>query len=277
MLLKESRITNLMRKSNVTIKAVRHWRNCGFTALFALWAGAVTAAQFPVSDAQGLQNALTLAAVNGEDDVITLAAGYYAGNFNFNSAESGSLTIQGAAGTTNSDITIDGGGGGRDLNLVCTANAAITVRGITFSRNCAGNAALRIATGTGTGADVVVEDCRFISPPATSGAGLEIASSKSATINRCSVIGVSGGGGNGMTVTTGNATLQNCTFATNNSYGLTMSMSGNFTIQDCQFVSQAYGMAISGGSTQQCANALSLEPEEVEVPALMVFPEMCLC
>ena len=247
MLLKKSRTTNLMKNFSLTIKTVWHWRCCCFTAFFALWTGAVTAAQFPVSDAQGLQNALTLAAINGEDDVITLAAGYYAGNFNFNSAASSSLTIQGAAGTTNTDITIDGAGGGRDLNLACTANAAITVRDITFSRNCAGNAALRIATGTGTGADVVVEDCRFISPPGTSGAGLEIASSKSATINRCSAVGVSGGGGNGMTVTTGNATVQNCTFATNNNYGLTVAVQVDFTIQNCQFFAQDYGLTITGG------------------------------
>jgi hypothetical protein len=225
-------------------RIVVNWSRC-LAAGLGLWAGAVSAAEFPVTDAQGLQNALTLAAVNGEDDVITLAAGYYAGNFNFNSAESGSLTIQGATGTTNTDITIDGAGGGRDLNLACTANAAITVRGITFSRNCAGNAALRIATGTGIGADVVVEDCRFISPPATTGVGLEIASSKSATINRCSAIGVSGGGGNGMTVTTGNAIVQNCTFATNSSYGLTMSLQGDLTIADSQFIGQMRGMDVT--------------------------------
>ena len=89
--------------------------------LFGSWAGCLWAAQFPVTDAQGLQNALPLAAVNGQADAITLAAGYFAGNLNFQSALSGSLTIQGAAGTTNTDITIDGADGGRDLNLACTA------------------------------------------------------------------------------------------------------------------------------------------------------------
>lgn len=44
------------------------------------------AVDFHVATAQDLQNALTLAAANGSDNNLYLAAGYYTGNFNFNSA-----------------------------------------------------------------------------------------------------------------------------------------------------------------------------------------------
>jgi len=50
------------------------------------------AVDFHVATAQELQNALTLAAANGADDIIYLTNGYYIGNFNFNSAEARSLT-----------------------------------------------------------------------------------------------------------------------------------------------------------------------------------------
>ncbi len=66
----------------------------GLAALLTL-PGAVRAVDFHVTTAQELQNALTLAAANGADDTLYLAAGYYTGNFNFNSIENRSLVLQG--------------------------------------------------------------------------------------------------------------------------------------------------------------------------------------
>ena len=69
-------------------------------------------AEFHVSTAQQLQNALTVAASNGADDNIYLTNGYYQGNFNFKSTEPNNLTLSPEPGLTNTDITIDGGGVG---------------------------------------------------------------------------------------------------------------------------------------------------------------------
>ena len=102
-----------------------------------LSAGAARGTDFHIATAQDLQNALTLAAANGADDLLYLTNGYYVGNFNFNSAEARNLTLLPEPGLTNTDITLDGAGGGRALNLSSSASTnTITVQGITFLRNC---------------------------------------------------------------------------------------------------------------------------------------------
>ncbi len=168
---------------------------------------------FHVANGQALQNALTTAAANGADDVIYLAAGYYGGNFNFNSAEARSLTLQGEPGTTNTQITVDGTGTGISLSLSCSSDANFTIQGITFVRN--GNTGLHVATGTG--AAVLVLDSRFL-PPANgaSGLGLEIVSGQSANILRCTAAGY-GRKGTGISISgiTGNVALINCVLSTN--------------------------------------------------------------
>ena len=62
----------------------KHFFGCALVLLTA-WSTA-RAVDFHVVTAQDLQNALTLAAANGADDVIYLTNGYYIGNFNYNSA-----------------------------------------------------------------------------------------------------------------------------------------------------------------------------------------------
>ena len=66
--------------------------------------------------------------------------GYYIGNFNYNSTAATSLTISNEPGIANTQITIDGAGGGRALSITSSGTSAITVAGLTFSRNC-GNTA----------------------------------------------------------------------------------------------------------------------------------------
>jgi len=51
---------------------------------------------FCVSDATGLQTALTTASGNGEDDTVQIEQGTYVGSFIYVSTESFSLTIEGA-------------------------------------------------------------------------------------------------------------------------------------------------------------------------------------
>ncbi len=177
------------------------------------------AVDFHVTTAQELQNALTLAAANGADDTIYLAAGYYTGNFNFNSSENRSLVLQGAPGTTNTQITIDPAGTGRGINLANTGTGNFTVKGMTFLRNCANAdlAALRITGGTVS--TLLVDSCRFLMPsnPAALGIGLEVSSGQNATLTNCMFFGKVSGSGRGAYIkgVSGNVAVGVCTFATN--------------------------------------------------------------
>ena len=156
----------------------------------------VRAVDFHVTTAQDLQNALTLAAANGAPDTIWLAAGYYVGNFNCSSAEDASLTLRPEPGVDATQVTIDGAGNGRSMNLACSAAANITVTNLTFLRNCGSdaNAALRIST---VGADVSVGGCRFLGSTNHAGIGVELVSGRNATVRNCTVsrTGTATGGG----------------------------------------------------------------------------------
>src|ERR1019366_8433175 len=109
------------------------------------------AVDFHVANAQGLQNALTLAAANGANNNIYVTNGYYIGNFNYNSSAGYNLVVTNEPGVTNTQITIDGAGGGRALSITSTGTSVVTVGGITFSRNCGSTSigALRIGGGAG--------------------------------------------------------------------------------------------------------------------------------
>ena len=213
-------------------------------ALALGFAGRGLAVDFHVATAQDLQNALTLAAANGMDDNIYLTNGYYIGNFNFNSAEARNLTLQAEPGVASDQVTIDGAGGGRSMSLSSSAAAnSITVRGLTFLRNCgsAGNAGLRI--GGGANAVILVDGCRFISPTNSSGMGLQLVSGLNATVTGCNVVGVNGGGGTGIVINsvTGNVNVQNCTVTMNSSSGLYISGGSVLTITGNTFNGNSSG------------------------------------
>ena len=231
-------------------------RGCLATRLAALTAATLLsiaptrAVDFHVTTAQELQNALTLAAANGADDNIYLAAGYYTGNFNFNSAENRALLLQGETGTTNTQISIDGAGTGRDMNLANTGTGNFTVRGITFLRNCGDGAkgALRIAGGTGS--TLLVDSCRFLSPTnsSTSGMGLEIASGQNITVTNSVVIGKAGSGSGGVQIQgiNGAAAVGACTISSN-FVGMTFSGSGTVLVTASRFSgNQSQGVSIGG-------------------------------
>lgn len=171
------------------------WGCVGVMGLAAL----ARAAEFHAATAQELQNALTAAAANGEGDTVYVAAGYYTGNFNFNSAEAQSLTVQAESGVANTEVTVDGAGTGRSMNLVATAAANLTVRGLTFTRNCVDidNAGLRLST---SGGDVTVETCRAIGVTSDLGMGIEIAAAKNATVRDCTVTRDATSQGDGISV-----------------------------------------------------------------------------
>jgi len=214
----------------------------------------VRAVDFHVATGQDLQNALTLAAVNGADDNIYLTNGYYIGNFNFNSSEAKNLVILPAVGLATTNIVIDGAGGGRSMSISSSASAnIITVRGITFLRNCgAGDkGALRIAAGAT--ADIIVDGCGFVSPTNSSGMGLEIVSGLNATVSGCTATGVTGGGGVGISISgvTANVSVQTCMVATNAGGGLSISGGSVVTVTGNTFTGNSGrggGVNISGST-----------------------------
>lgn len=199
------------------------------TATLVLAGFAVKVSAQPVAHtAQDFQNDLTTAESDGADNTIYLTndlnGGYFVGNFNYNSTGGHSLVIQPAPGTTGT-ISIDGGGGGRDLNITCSSSSGnVTVNNITFIRNC-GNyliGALRIAAGSG--GTINVSGCNFLSPTADAGEGLEIVAGQNATIINCQFIGKTNnfgpsaydGDGLYLAGINGNTLLYNCILTGNN-------------------------------------------------------------
>lgn len=215
--------------------------------------GALTARAdvFSVTNAQQLQNALTLAANNGADDEIHLYPGYYVGNFNFNSSEARSLTVMAAPGYTSADVALDAGGVQRALNLTSTAATnAITVRNLTFLRNNGSTTtgALRIAGGNNS--LIVVHDCRFLTPAGGNAIGLEVASGFNLVVSNCVVTGRAGSATTGIKVTgvTGSLWLQSSQVGTNGSEGVNLSGGSSVVVTNCTFVGNGYGLWASSGS-----------------------------
>jgi len=92
--------------------------------IFAFLAGFAWGEEFCVSNATQLQNVLTEAATNGEDDIIRIEQGTYTGNFIFDSYEVKSLTLLGgfASGCNvrtldPSNTILDGNNAGRVLYI----------------------------------------------------------------------------------------------------------------------------------------------------------------
>jgi predicted outer membrane repeat protein len=185
---------------------------------------AVTAARatdFYVATPQDLQNALTSAAGNGSDNNIWITNGYYTGTFNYNSSSGHSLAIQPAMGQTTTNVTIDGGGGGRDLNLTLSGSTGnVTVSNLTFIRNCGNSAIGSLRVAGSTGGSNVVDSCRFLALPGSLGIGLEVDSGLNTTLHNCLVLGKTSGSvndGDGVDISgvTGNMLIYNSTMSGN--------------------------------------------------------------
>lgn len=102
------------------------------------------AANFHVSSASGLQDALWRAENNGEDDNIKIQQGTYTGNFVYASAEKNDLTIEGGynVGFTSQTLNpgntvLDGDGFDHVMALNCQGMADFTVSGLTFQNGSA--------------------------------------------------------------------------------------------------------------------------------------------
>jgi hypothetical protein len=102
-------------------------------------AGAARGGVFHCGTAQDLQTALSLAAANGEDDTIYLAAGIYYGNFTFNSSEAQSLTILSETNTLPGQVVLDGQRAGATLTVNAgSAIANVNCQGVTFRNGYGG-------------------------------------------------------------------------------------------------------------------------------------------
>ncbi len=193
----------------------------------------IQAADFHVSTAQQLQNALTTAAHNGANNNIYLTNGYYGGNFNYNSSAANNLTLLAEPGLTNTGITIDGAGVGSGLYISNSAGVnTITVEGVSFAINSTMNVgALEIAGGSQT--TILVNGCRFFTPAKGAGFGLMLLSGLNATVNGCTV---SGGPRYGVCAAplNGNITVQNSGFS-GNAGGVYVSQANSITISNNNF------------------------------------------
>ena len=106
-------------------------------------------ATFCVSDATGLQSALTTAQSNGEDDTIQIVQGTYEGNWTYASTEANSLAVEGGYTSACASQTIDPGntvldGGGVDNVLALVISAAapdLSVEGLTLRNGSASTVA----------------------------------------------------------------------------------------------------------------------------------------
>ena len=168
-------------------------------------------------------------------------------------------------GATNTLITIDGGGGGRGLNIACSGTTnSVSVTGLTFLRNCGSSSigALRIAASSG-GA-TTVNGCRFLSSATTLGMGLEIAAGLSTTISNCLVLGKTNGSvndGDGINISgvTGNTLICNSTVAGNyQGYGADITASAVLTVTNNVFASNwSSGLYFYPGGTKTAVVVLS--------------------
>ncbi len=190
------------------------------------------AVDFHVATAQDFQTALTTAAGNAAaTNNIYLTNGYYTGNFSYNSANPGSLTVLAETNLNNTQVDLDGGAQGCDLSLTCASN--VTVSGITFLRNCGSGSTAAVQISAGVGATAVIQNCQFLSVVNTSGAGATISRGLYATVTNCFVLGsTTGSASTGITFNgvTGFVYVQNCTIATNHSSGIYLNgIGGSFS------------------------------------------------
>lgn len=157
--------------------------------LISLSAHLLSAAVFNVTDVSSLQSALTTASANGEDDIITVAAGLYtpAAPLEYHATEAYSIDIRGAdADTTiidgqhailplslqndaegdlylsgitcrNGSNSVDEIGGG--ALIVCNGDGSCYVSDCIFSNNCAVRTAGGVYIGVSDGA-ITVTQCR---------------------------------------------------------------------------------------------------------------------
>ncbi len=196
------------------------------------WNVAAFAAVFAVENSSQFQEALDAASDNGQDDVLSVAAGVYwlEAELTFASSEDRSLTIRGAGAET---TILDGRDAVRALSLTTSQeHASIRLEGLTLrnGRTAGNGGALRIATNA---ADIAVADCRIVESAATGGESV--------------------GGGANLNAETGTITVTACAFSGNASSGnvgglFVGTTTGTGLIADCAFTGNSVANTGSSGA-----------------------------
>ncbi len=158
---------------------------------------AAQAATFNVSTVTEFQTALTIAATNGENDTINVAAGTYtlAATLTYSSWEDYSIVISGA----NRRTTVLSSGSAMQILSVTTTqpDASVLISDMAFQNGS--------TTGNGGGISVI-----------TAAAGITL---DGLEVSDCSATGDSSiGGGANLQTETGNMTITDCTFLRNNCF-----------------------------------------------------------
>src|SRR3990172_1856437 len=224
------------------------------------------AAVFNVTDEAELRNALDMAATNGEDDTINIAAGTYntdgttfdypldivAGDENF------ALTIVGEGpGVT----ILDGGNSEQVLdiqtwNIPDDSNVNITITGMTIQNGNdptpTGGGGLYVRTES---ANITIENCEFGNNSAAGGGGARVHSdSGDVTLNNNTFTDNSGGGAS-VGNESGDITLTDNTFTNNSVAGgsgggaSVGNESGDITLTDNTFTNNSVAGGSGGGAT----------------------------
>lgn len=205
---------------------------------------------FNVATAQDFQNALTTAAGNGAVvNVVQLANGYYTGNFFYSSASgnNSSLVIQPQPGSAGTNVAIDGGGLGGDLNITFGGSSGnVTVSNITFIRNCGNSGIGALSIAAASGGNITLAGCQFLSSPTSRGMGLEVSGGLNIAVLNCLVIGKaiwSYPDGNGMQISgvTGNTLICSNTMQGNYGWGANIIESAILTVSNNIFADNASG------------------------------------
>jgi len=219
----------------------------------AICASQSMAAEFHVTNATEFRDTLNTTEINGEDDVIYLAAGTYTGSFGYHPAETEhkSLTIAGEPGTNSSQIILDG----QNLKGVLTFYddtsagpiADITVRGITIQKGLGsgGASGLRMRFLGGGNKNISIVDCiiKENSGPGY-GAGIVIEADGAGNVlleNNLIINNITterddtdckGGGVAILYSGTGEVTVRNNIIANNSASGITAPQGGGLWIQE---------------------------------------------
>ncbi len=211
------------------------------------------AAEFHVTNATEFRDTLNTTEINGEDDVIYLAAGTYTGSFGYHPAETEhqSLTIAGEPGTNSSQIILDG----QNLKGVLTFYddtsagpiADITVRGITIQKGLGsgGVSGLRMRFLGGGNTNISIVDCIIKeNSGAGYGAGIVIEADGAGNVlleNNLIINNITterddtdckGGGVAILYRGTGEVTVRNNIIANNSASGITAPQGGGLWIQE---------------------------------------------
>jgi len=214
----------------------------------------VQAATFCVSDAAGLQDALTQAASNGEDDIIKVQQGTYIGNFVYASSEANAITIEGgyASGCASCSIdpantVLDGNESGNVLAISTDKTTHAKIEGLTLQNGVASKNGGGIYFNT-DGGGLEVDDCLFGENKALGGGGGGIYAYSSMLVLTNNTFTGNSASGVYAYAPGGTISLSNNTFSQNSGGGLcAYTPNGTLTLANNTFTGNTTSRNSGGG------------------------------